>query len=210
MPTAINMLLEKEKIMIETGENWHPIVFPWSLLSANEKILDQHKGSIKGTVEKGATLKDEVSVGKGTLIKAGVYIEGPTIIGENCSIGPNCYIRARTSIGNNCLVGNATEIKNSIVMDGTHVGHLSYIGDSVLAENVNIGAGTITANLRHDNNSVKSAVKGQLIDTQRRKMGAILGEHVHTGIHTTIYPGRKIWPNLTTLPGEVVRKDAEQ
>ncbi len=207
---AINLMAQKEKISVETAEGWHPITYPWSLLHANEKLLEETRSQSKGTVEKGATLKGAISVGKGTVIKAGAYIEGPTIIGENCCIGPNCYIRAHTSIGNNCLVGNATEIKNSIIMNGTHVGHLSYIGDSILSENVNIGAGTITANLRHDSNTVKSAVKGQLVDTKRRKLGAIIGQNVHTGIHTTIYPGRKIWPNINTLPGDVIRKDVEQ
>ena len=50
-------------------------------------------------------------------------------------------------------------------------------------------------------------VAGTLIDTGRRKFGAIIGDDVHTGIHTSVYPGRKIWPHLTTLPGEIVRRD---
>ncbi len=207
---AINLIAAKEKISVETSEDWHPTTHSWSLLEANEKLLNSIKKSRKGTVEKGATIKGEVAIGNGTVIKAGAYIEGPVAIGENCTIGPNCYIKSHTSIGNNCLVGNATEIKNSILMSGTHVGHLSYVGDSILAENVNFGAGTITANLRHDNATVKSMVKGQLIDTKRRKMGAVIGANVHTGIHTVIYPGRKIWPNLSTRPGEIVRKDIEQ
>jgi bifunctional UDP-N-acetylglucosamine pyrophosphorylase/glucosamine-1-phosphate N-acetyltransferase len=50
-------------------------------------------------------------------------------------------------------------------------------------------------------------VKGELIDTGRRKLGAIIGDNVHTGINTSIYPGRKIWPNKATKPGEIVEKD---
>ncbi|MBI3033734.1 NTP transferase domain-containing protein [Candidatus Woesearchaeota archaeon] len=207
---AINIVAQKSKIALVQGDGWMPITYPWSLLSANEHMLSAIKPSVKGTVEKGATIKGNTIIGKGTTLKSGAYIEGPAVIGENCSIGPNCYIRAYTSIGNNCLVGNATEIKNSILMHGTHVGHLSYIGDSVIGENSNLGASTITANLRHDSKTVKSMVKGELIDTGRRKLGAIIGDNVHTGIHTTIYPGRKIWPDRTTLPGDVVRKDVEQ
>jgi NDP-sugar pyrophosphorylase family protein len=52
-------------------------------------------------------------------------------------------------------------------------------------------------------------VRGELIDTGRRKLGTIIGDNVHTGIHTSIYPGRKIWPNESTLPGEIVTKDIE-
>lgn len=206
---AVTAYAQKQRMKVETTQEWLPIVYPWSLLDANEKLMHRMKHAIKGQVEKGATIKGAVSVGRNTVIKAGTYIEGPAVIGENCSIGPNCYIRPHTAIGNSCSVGNATEIKNSILMSGTHAGHLSYVGDSVLGQNVNLGASTITANLRHDNNYVKSMVKGQLIDTGRRKLGAIIGDNAHTGIHTTIYPGRKIGPGMTTSPGEIVKKDIE-
>ncbi len=92
-------------------------------------------------------------------------------------------------------------------MDKAKVPHLSYIGDSVIGENSNLGAGTITANLRHDNKIVRSVVKGELVDTGRRKLGAIIADDVHTGINTVIYQGRKIWPGVGTRPGEIVDKD---
>ena len=85
--------------------------------------------------------------------------------------------------------------------------HLSYVGDSVIGEGCNLGAGTIIANLRHDNANVKSAVKGKLIDTGRRKFGTVFGDNVHTGISTSIFPGRKLWPNTCTRPGQIVDKD---
>ena len=137
----------------------------------------------------------------------GTYIRGNVVIGEDCHIGPNCFLRGNTSIGNECHIGQAVEIKNSIIMDKAKVPHLSYIGDSVIGENSNLGAGTITANLKHDNKNVMSVVKGKLIDTGRRKFGAIIANDVHTGINTTIYPGRKIWPGVGTKPGEIVDKD---
>ena len=85
--------------------------------------------------------------------------------------------------------------------------HLSYIGDSVMGENVNIGGGTIIANLRHDKAEVKSFVNGELVSSGREKLGAIIADNVKIGINTSIYPGRKIWPGKTTLPGEIVKKD---
>ena len=65
---------------------------------------------------------------------------GDVIIGDNCKVGPNCYIRGSTAIGDKCHVGQAVEIKNSILLPGTNVGHLSYLGDSILGEKVNFGA----------------------------------------------------------------------
>ena len=95
-------------------------------------------------------------------------------------------------------------------MDGARVPHLSYVGDSVLGEKVNLGCGTITANFRHDGANHRSMVKGELVDTGRRKLGAILGDGVHTGINTSIYPGRKLCPGTSTLPGEVGIRDKEK
>ena len=137
----------------------------------------------------------------------GVVIEGDVIIGEDCKIGPNCYLRGATSIGDRCHVGQAVEIKNSILMDGTNVGHLSYVGDSILGRRVNLGAGTLTSNLRHDGRNHRTLVAGELVDTGRRKFGTVVGDGVHTGIHTSIYPGRKLATGATTRPGDIVRND---
>ena len=136
-----------------------------------------------------------------------MVIEGDVIIGADCKIGPNCYLRGATTIGDRCHVGQAVEIKNSILMDGTNVGHLSYVGDSILGRKVNFGAGTLTSNLRHDGRNHRTLVAGELVDTGRRKFGAVVGDGVHTGIHTSIYPGRKLAAGTTTRPGDIVRTD---
>ncbi len=206
---AVVELAKNEKVAVEKAAFWIPLTYPWSLLEANEALLKNIGKDILGEVEKGATVKGEVIVGRNTLIRAGSYLEGPVIIGNNCDIGPNCYIRPFTSIGNDCRIGNAVEVKASIIMDGTKIGHLSYVADSVIGEKVNFGAGTIIANLRHDGADVKSMVNGKLVSTGRRKLGAIMGDNAKAGIHTSIYPGRKIWPSKTTLPGEIVRKDIQ-
>ncbi|NTV22744.1 MAG: NTP transferase domain-containing protein [Nanoarchaeota archaeon] len=204
----IRFLLEKkEDVFFERASSWLPITYPWSLLDANDALLGKIIPSKKGKVESGATIIGTVQIGKGTRILAGAYIEGPVIIGDNCKIGPNCYIRANTTIGNYSKIGNAVEVKNSIIGDNTSIGHLSYVGDSIIGDHVNFGAGTITANLKHDNANVRSQVKDTIIDTGRRKLGTVVGDKVHTGIHTSIYPGRKIWPEKMTLPGEIVIKD---
>lgn len=204
---AVKALAKKKKIVVIRTDFWLPITYPWSLLDVNEKIMDSINSDVYATVEKGVTIKGKVFVGRNSLLRSGTYIEGPVVIGENCDIGPNCYIRPFTSIGNNCNIGNGVEIKNTIIMDNSNVSHLSYIGDSVLGENVNIGGGTIIANRRHDKAEVKSFVNGALVSTGREKLGAIIADNVKIGINTSIYPGRKIWPGKTTLPGEIVKKD---
>ena len=184
------------------------IVRPWDLLKANELYVASLMGdSIHGEIHPNAVIEGKLHLGVGTRILPGVFIEGNVVIGENCKIGPNCYIRGNTSIGDNCHIGQSVEIKNCLILSKTNVGHLSYIGDSVLGEKVNLGAGTTTSNLRHDGKNHRSMADGMLIDTGRRKFGTIVGDGVHTGINTSIYPGRKLWPKTSTLPGEIVRKD---
>lgn len=208
IPTRLREYCKDTNVKVLTIQKyWLPTGYPWDLINASEVLIEDLKEDIKGEVEEGATIKGPIKVGEGTLIKSGAYIEGPIIIGDNCTIGPNCYIRKGTVIGNNCKIGNAVEIKNSIIMNNTNVGHLSYIGDTIIGEGSNMGAGTITANLRHEKDNVLSMVKDELVDTGRRKLGAIMADNVKTGIHTSIYPGRKLSPGVRTRPGTIVQKD---
>lgn len=187
------------------------IRYPWHLLAVQEQVMSAiHESRIEGEVCPGATLDGILLLGKGSRILPGVYIEGTVVVGAGCKIGPNCYLRGATSIGDHCHIGQAVEIKNSIIMDHAGIGHLSYCGDSVVGCRVNFGAGTITANFRHDGKNHRSMVEGHYLDTGRRKFGAILGDDVHTGIHTSIYPGRKLWPGVATLPGAIVKHDLHE
>ncbi|MDA7877425.1 UDP-N-acetylglucosamine diphosphorylase [Akkermansiaceae bacterium] len=189
----------------ELGETFE-IEFPWQLLDLNEKLMARIADwPGHSAIQLGENAK--IIVGEGTKILPGVFIEGSITIGKNCKIGPNCYLRGSTSIGDGCHVGQAVEVKNSVLFSGASVGHLSYVGDSILGEKVNFGAGTITSNLRHDGSNHRSIVAGKLIDTGRRKFGAIIGAGVHTGINTSLYPGRKLGPGTSTLPGQVVSQD---
>lgn len=180
----------------------------WDLLRINELLVGGMDGEcIEGEVSPAAHIEGRLVLGKGSRVLPGVYIEGNVVIGAGCKVGPNCYLRGNTSIGDGCHIGQAVEIKNSLVMKGSSIGHLSYCGDSIIGEGVNFGAGTITANFRHDGGNHRSVVDGELVDTGRRKFGAVVGDHVHTGIHTSIYPGRKLWPKASTRPGDIVRRD---
>ncbi len=203
------LVTEKEKVFVEKVlDYWFPIAYPWDLLKANEFFVGSLKeNKIEGIIEEGVHIKGKISLGKGSTLKSGTYIEGNVFIGENCEIGPNCFIRGNTSIMNGCKIGQAVEVKNSVIENGTKIPHLSYVGDSVIGENCNLGAGTITANLRHDHANVKSILKGEKIDSGRKKLGAIFGDNCKIGINSSFYPGVKLSPRTTTLPGEIVKED---
>ncbi len=207
--SAIQTLAQTTDFRVVKAEgHWLPIGYPWHILDANAFLLDAREAvDVLGEVSPAAHLSGSVSIGRATRIRSGVVIDGPVCIGENCDIGPNCWLRPYTTIGNGCRVGHGCEIKNSVFFDGAKAPHLSYVGDSVIGEDVNLGCGTITANVRHDSQSHGSVVRGVLMDTGRKKLGAIIGDHVHTGINTSIFPGRKLWPYTSTRPGEVVDRD---
>ena len=180
-------------------KSWLDISYPWDLLAANAALMEGMESQNLGEVEENVVLKGAVTIGKSTVVRSGAYIVGPVIIGEECDIGPNCFIRASTVIGNGCHIGAAVEVKNSIIMNGTKIPHHNYVGDSVIGEKCNLGAGTKIANLRLDRKNI--LVNG--IDTGRRKMGAIIGDHVETGINASINVGSMIGNNTFIGPGAV-------
>lgn len=188
---------------------WNDIGYPWSLLEVNERILKEQGELIVGRIEERATYSGNIHVGKGTIVRNGAYIIGPVRIGENCDIGPNCYIRPCTTIGDHCHVGNATEIKNSILFDNTNAAHLSYVGDSVIGEGCNLGAGTLIANLRHKKDNIKMEINGNMVSSGRRKLGIVMGDNTKTGINVSIYEGRKIGNDCGIGPGVIVKNNVD-
>jgi bifunctional UDP-N-acetylglucosamine pyrophosphorylase/glucosamine-1-phosphate N-acetyltransferase len=196
------------QLMIDRGQvvtcqkisYWLDLSYPWNLLPANESILSGIETENLGEIEDNVVIKGAVSTGPGTVVRAGSYIIGPVTIGQNCDIGPNCYIRPSTAIGDNCHIGSAVEVKNSIIMKGTKVPHHNYVGDSVIGEECNLGAGTKIANLRLDEKEIRVAGN----DTRRRKLGAIIGDGVKTGINVSIDVGTMIGNNTYLGPGAIV------
>lgn len=203
---ALDSYIQEGKLTAHPLEYWLDVGQPWDLLDANEALLSAIHHEKCGTVEEGCTIPDSVSIGKGTVIRAGTYIEGACIIGENCVVGPHAYIRGSTAIGDNCHIGHSVEIKNSIIMPGTKVPHFNYIGDSVVGSGCNFGAGTKVANLRHDNGAVKVCGKS----TGRRKFGAIIGDNVLFGINCSVNVGSLIGSNTRVAPHSLVEGCIEE
>jgi bifunctional UDP-N-acetylglucosamine pyrophosphorylase/glucosamine-1-phosphate N-acetyltransferase len=181
-------------------DHWLNLSYPWDLLTANESLMAGIEQKNSGLVEENSVIKGQVSIGKGTVVRANSYIQGPVIIGENCDIGPNCFIRPSTAIGDNCHIGSAVEVKNSIVMKGSKIPHHNYIGDSIIGEGCNLGAGTKIANLRLD----KKDITVGTIRTGRRKFGAIIGDEVQTGINVSINVGSVIGDHTLIGPSAMV------
>ena len=112
------------------------------------------------------------------------------VIGAGASVGPFAYLRPGTYLGADGKIGAFVETKNSVIGAGSKVPHLSYIGDTTVGEQSNIGAGTITANYDGVN-----------------KSATVVGSHVRTGSHNVFVAPVSIGDGAYTGAGTVVRKD---
>jgi len=148
-----------------------------------------------------------VIVEEGAEVGPYTVIEGPAYIGPGVKVGPLSHIRPETVLLRGSKVGYAVEVKASVLMEGARAPHFNYVGDSVIGEEVNLGAGTITANLRFDHRTVKMTVKGERVDTGLNKLGTIMGGYSQTGINVSLMPGVKVGAYAIIYPGCVVTRD---
>ena len=192
--------------VVEATGKWTTIGYPWDLLKYNEETLPFLSSENEGFIEEWVTLRGNIRIGKWTRIKSWSYLEGNIWIWENVTIGPNAYIRGNSSIWNDSKIGSFVELKNSYIGEHTFVPHLSYVGDSIIGNNTNLGAGVKIANLRHDWENVECVIKEKFVDTGRKKLWAIIGDDVKLWINTLIYPGRVLDTGKTSLPGEIIIK----
>jgi NDP-sugar pyrophosphorylase family protein len=163
----------------------------WEALHLLRDYLSSYHHKIEVEIPTSSFIKGEnfISIGKGTVIDPGVFIQGPCIIGEDCEIRHGSFLRGNVILGNRCVIGNGAELKNTILMDGVSAAHLCYLGDSILGSHVNIGAGVKCANLRLDRSEISIIIDGQKVNTGLKKLGAILGDEVQVGCNAVLNPG---------------------
>ncbi len=183
LPDVVNRMIgQGQKIKaLETEGAWLDAIYPWDILGLNAAILQQTQAKSGGTVETGVTLKGQVSIGKGTAIRANSYIAGPVVIGDGCEIGPSVCIFPATSIGNNVVMAPFTEVKNSVIGNDVNIGSGSIIHDSVIDNSCNIG-GQFTACSGQEEIAVNQ--EHHLVN-----FGAMLGEGCALGNSVTAQPG---------------------
>jgi bifunctional UDP-N-acetylglucosamine pyrophosphorylase / glucosamine-1-phosphate N-acetyltransferase len=153
-------------------------------------------------------LGDRIFIGKGVRLGPGAVLEGPLRLGDDCEVRPGAYLRGGVWTGTGCVIGANVEIKRAILLDGAKAPHLNYVGDSILGANVNLGAGTILSNFRHDGAEIEvpdSKDGRQRVATGRRKLGAVLGDGVLTGCNCVLHPGCVVGAGTQIYPGVMLR-----
>ncbi|MSR67702.1 hypothetical protein EXS65_02675 [Candidatus Peribacteria bacterium] len=188
--------------------SWHPVKYPWHLLDLLGDILPPNTKPVipkSCVIHTTAVIEGAVLLGEGVRVMAHATIVGPCSIGQGSIVANNALVRG-SSVGERCVIGYNTEIARSILGNDVWT-HSSYVGDSVLASDVSLAAGTVTGNLRLDEEPIVSTVRGEKVPTHRTKFGVIIGAHSRTGIHTCLLPGVKIGEHSFISSGSIVNSD---
>lgn len=141
-----------------------------------------------------------ISIGQGTVIEPGVYIQGPCIIGKGCILRHGAYLRDGSICGDHTVIGHSAEIKHSILLDGAAATHFTYVGDSIIGSGANLGAGVKCANLRLDRTEVAVSLDETRISTGLKKFGALIGDRVQIGCNCVLNPGTLIGKDSISFP----------
>jgi len=175
--------------------------FVWLALSRLEEYLRSvplgHEGAIAGVYLERPEL---IFIGEGTVVEPGAFIRGPAVIGRNCCIRHGAYLRGNVLVGDGCVIGHATEVKHSILLNNSRAAHFAFVGDSILGNDVNLGAGVKCANLRLDGECVQLRHKKETVSTGLRKLGALVGDGCQIGCNTVLNPGTVLGKETVCCP----------
>jgi len=183
LPSAIENLSESQPVRaVRTKGVWSDALYPWDLLKLNGEVLKSVHEQKAGTIEKGVTIRGKVSIGEETVLRSGTYIQGPVAIGEGCEIGPHAVILAATSLGNNVHVGPFSLVDNSILMDDVDVGAGCTLQDTVAGMGAKLRAAVVAARGR-----ASAQIEGEWHEVE--SVGGLIGEDAELGSGTVVESG---------------------
>lgn len=181
-----------------------------------EALVPPGSVDIQGEVSPGASLHGTgIRIGPGSVVEEGAYIAGPAVIGRDCEIRHGAYVRGGVIAGDGCVIGHATEVKGAILLNGSKAPHFAYVGDSILGQEANLGAGTKLSNLTlvsarspetGRRPTLRIRIDDRTYDTGLTKLGAILGDDVQTGCNCVTHPGCLVGPRTLVYANLALRK----
>jgi NDP-sugar pyrophosphorylase family protein len=137
----------------------------------------------------------KIFIGKNVKIEPGAFIKGPCIIESGATISHCSLVRPYSIIGPLAVVGHCSEVKSSILLEGAKLAHFNYVGDSIIGSSVNLGAGAICANIRLDKGDVSLKIRGNRLQTGRKKLGSIIGDGASVACSVVLNPGTTLFSN---------------
>lgn len=197
----INTLLDLEHTI--TADFFEGLEYPWEVFKGlSEKIIKLGKSLPKDRYD---NIGDNIWVAKSAKVAATACLNGPLIIDEDAEIRHCAFIRGEAVVGKGSIVGNSTELKSSILFDNVQTPHYNYVGNSVLSYKSHMGAGSITSNLKSDKSLVTIKTKEEKVETNLKKLGAILGSNVEVGCNSVLNPGTIVGKDSNIYPLSMVR-----
>lgn len=176
---------------------------PWKIVPNISEII---KEIIKGIdVNNYYVINNDVYIHKTCKILEPNHIDGPCVICEGAEIRPGSFIRGNVIVGKKCVIGNSCEIKNAIIFNEAQIPHFNYIGDSIVGYKAHFGAGAITSNLKSDKSNIEIKNGKEIIKTDLKKFGALVGDYVEVGCNAVLNPGTIIGKHTTIYPLSFVR-----
>ena len=195
-----NLLNLNETVATSLFENF---TYPWEILNNIKNFILEIGPQLPKDIYNNP--KENVWIAKTARVADSASISGPAIIQENSEIRHCAFIRGNVIVGNKSVVGNSTELKNSILFNEVQVPHYNYVGDSILGFKSHMGAGSITSNVKSDKSLVCILFDGQKINTNLKKLGAIIGDYCEIGCNAVLNPGTIIGKNTSIYPLSMVR-----
>lgn len=178
--------------------------YPWEALAGISDLIKEIGKTLPA--DEFDQIGDDIWIAKdANLYNRSAYIAGPCIIGHRTEVRPSAFIRGSALVGDDCVIGNSTELKNVILFDNVQVPHYNYVGDSILGYKAHMGAGSITSNVKSDKLLVVVKDTNEKYKTQRKKVGAMLGDRVEVGCNSVLNPGSVIGRDSNVYPTSCVR-----
>ena len=201
MKLTINDLYDLSHTL--AGDYLRGFTYPWEALGGiGEMILAV--GAALPDAEYEHT-SENIWIARDATVFPTATIIGPCIIGHETEVRPGAFIRGNALVGEHCVVGNSTELKNVILFDNVQVPHYNYVGDSILGYKAHMGAGSITSNVKSDKKPVVIHNQGEELPTNRKKVGALLGDRVEVGCNSVLNPGTVVGRDSNVYPVSCVR-----
>lgn len=176
--------------------------YPWQVLDGIKELILTLGPALGDGYEERAP---QVWVHETAQIAPTAFLGAPCIIGPRTEVRHCAFIRGSALVGAGCVVGNSVELKNVILFDSVQVPHYNYVGDSILGYKSHMGAGSITSNVKSDKTLVAVKNEGEVVETGRKKFGAILGDCVEVGCNSVLNPGTVVGPHTNIYPLSCVR-----
>ena len=184
------------------GDYLARFTYPWEALVGISDLILTLGPALGADYESPAP---DVWVHKTARVAPTAFLGGPCIIGPDTEVRHGAFIRGSALVGAGCVVGNSVELKNVILFDGVQTPHYNYVGDSILGYKAHMGAGSITSNVKSDKTLVVVRCGAERAETRRKKVGAMLGDHVEIGCNSVLNPGTVVGRSSRVYPLSSVR-----